>query len=173
MIIIMAIMEMTDGNLEQLFEYNNEKQFIKYITQYSHNNSDHLTAFNIYTKLYSQNKMKYLNFNMFNKIKNYISNLTKYAQSIKTKDYDYMNDKYFMISIEPFHKISKNIIYILSKSYEYNLIQNNKTVNFINQSTAKFKFAKCTKHDDKIKTAICHTLINTFGKKIFLGITSY
>jgi len=173
MIIIMAIMEMTDGNLEQLFEYNNEKQFTKYITQYSHNNSDHLTAFNIYTKLYSQNKTKYLNFKMFNKIKNYILNLTKYAQSIKIKDYDYMNDKYFMISIEPFHKISNNIIYILSKSFEYNLIKNNKTVNFINQSTSKFKFAKCTKHDDKIKTAICHTLINTFGKKIFLGITSY
>ena len=53
-----------------------------------------------------------------------------------------MNDKYFMISIEPFHKISNNIIYILSKSYEYNLIQNNKTFNFINQSTAKFKFAQ-------------------------------
>jgi pre-mRNA-splicing factor ATP-dependent RNA helicase DHX15/PRP43 len=171
MIIIMAIMEITEGNLNQLFSYNDDKQCIKYITKYSYTNSDHLTVYNVYTKLYKNNKMKYLNLQIFNKIDNYVKDLQKYAKIIRIKDYDYMNYKYFMINIKPFINIEDNIIYILSKSYQYNLIKNNTTINFINQTKAKFEFAKCTKHNKKINTAICHNLINRFGKKVFIGIS--
>jgi pre-mRNA-splicing factor ATP-dependent RNA helicase DHX15/PRP43 len=174
MIIIMAIMELTDGTIEKLFNYSNDNktQFVKYINKYSYKNSDHLTAYNIYTKLYQNNKMKYLNLQIFNKIDNYIKDLTKSSTIITPNNYDYMNTKYFMIDIEPFTLLEDNIIYILGKSYEYNLIQNNKTVNYINEITAKISFDICTTYDKNINVAICHTLINKFGKKRFIGITA-
>jgi len=170
-IIIMAIMEISEGNLDQLFNYDNDKKFIKYMSTYSYKNSDHITIYNIYTKLYKNNKKKYLNMEIFNKINNYIKDLKKYAKNIKLKDYNYMNNKYFMINIKPYNKIEYNILYILSESYKYNLIKNNSTVNFINNTSAKFDFYKITKHDNKIKNAICHNLINRFGRKLFIGVT--
>ena len=175
-IIIMAIMEMSDGNLEKLFKYNkkNQKQkieFIKYISEYSYLNSDHLTILNIYNTLYKNNKIKYLNLEMFNKINNYIINLKNYANNIKLEDYEYMNNKYFMINIKPYSKIEYNILYILSESYKYNLIKNKSTVNFINNTITEFEFFIGTKHNNKIKTAICHNLVNRFDTKIFIGIS--
>jgi hypothetical protein len=93
--------------------------------------------------------MKYLNLQIFNKIDNYIKDLTKSSTIITPNNYDYMNKKYFMIDIEPFTIMEDNIIYILGKSYEYNLIQNNKTVNYINEITAKISFDICTTYDKK------------------------
>ena len=171
MIIIMAIMEITDGKLNQLFIYKNLLEFKKYIEKYSYINSDHLTAYNIYVELYLKNKMKYLKLDIFNKINNYIKDLRKYANYISEKNYNYMNDKYFMINISPYEELDNNLLYILYKSHKYNLIENNSSVNFINNSIAKNKFGICTTTDNKNIPAICHGLVNILGKKVFLGIT--
>jgi pre-mRNA-splicing factor ATP-dependent RNA helicase DHX15/PRP43 len=143
-IIIMAILEITDGKIDSLFVYDDEKQLKKYFNKYSFINSDHLTILNIYQQLYKNNKTKYLNNNIFYKINQRIKDYKYYARSINKKNYKYMNKKYKLINIEPYDDINNNIFYILGKSFSYNLIKNNSTVNFLNNSKAKMDFSKIT-----------------------------
>jgi hypothetical protein len=55
MIIIIAIIETTEGKLDTLFKYdkNEEKKVKNYFQKYSYPNSDHLTMLNIYLELYN------------------------------------------------------------------------------------------------------------------------
>jgi len=173
-IIIIAILEIVEGKLDSLFIYNkqNEKKLKEFFKKYSYINSDHLTILNIYLKYYKNNNDKYLNLSIFAKINKKIRELKHFAKSINNKNYKYMNNKYNLITIKPFNDINYNILYILGKSFLYNLIQNNSTVNFINNSKAKIEYSIVTKNNnDKYNNTICYNLIDRFNRKLFIGIT--
>jgi len=174
MIIIIAIIETTEGKLDTLFKYdkNEEKKVKNYFQKYSYPNSDHLTMLNIYLELYKNNEMKYLKKDMFNKINKQIKLLKHYSRKINNEKYKYINNKYKLIQIKPYNKIEKNLLYILAKSHSYNLIENNSTINFINNSKARIEFSKITFiNKEKNKKSICYGLTEIFNRKIFRCVT--
>ena len=134
--------------------------------------ADHLTLLNIYLELYKNDKLKFLKKDIFIKIDKQIKELKRYAKSINKKTYTYINKKYKLIDIEPYDKIDNNILYILGKSHKFNLIKNNSTVNFKTNSKAVIEFSKVTTmNKNKCDYAICHRLVNRFGRKLFGGVT--
>jgi len=173
MIIIMAIIEVIDGKIDSLFVYDDEKKLKKYFKNYSYTASDHLTLLNIYNLCYKKNKKKFLHRDTFRKIDNRIIELTKYARQVK--GYSYMNNKYELITIEPYSKIENNILYILGKSHSLNMITNYNTVNFRNNSKATIELSKITtdikKSDVPFKYAIFHSLVNRFNRQVFTCVT--
>jgi pre-mRNA-splicing factor ATP-dependent RNA helicase DHX15/PRP43 len=173
-IIIMAIMEITEGKLDTLFIYDklDEKKLTKYFSEFCYPNSDHLTVLRIYLDLYKNNNMTYLNQKMFKKIDLQIKDIKHYIRSITDTSYKQMNVKYKLITISPYNDIYDNIMYVLGKSYLFNLIKNNMTVNFLHNSKAKFEYSKSvTVNKNKYDYAICYNLTNKFGKKVFVGVT--
>ena len=56
---IIALMEESDGNIDKLFIFKNKEKndFIKFMSKYSINNSEHLTILNIYNNYYAINKI--------------------------------------------------------------------------------------------------------------------
>jgi pre-mRNA-splicing factor ATP-dependent RNA helicase DHX15/PRP43 len=171
-IIIMAMIEITDGKIDTLFVYDNEKKLKQYFSQYSYLNSDHLTILNIYQDLYKNDKKKYLNHEIFRKIDKQIKDYKHYAKSIREKNLKYINKKYNLVPIEPYDNKINNILYILGRSHQYNLIKNNSTVNFINNSKALIEFSKVTNNDkNNYENTICHSLINRFNRILFNCVT--
>ena len=171
-IIIMAIIDITETKLDSLFIFDNEKKLKNYFDKISYPNSDHLTILNVYLKLYKNNKMQYLNPEIFTKIDKQIREYKHYAKSINIKNYKYMNKKYNLIPIEKYDDINNNILYILGKSHLYNLIKNNSTVNYINNSKAIIEFSRITiNNKNNYENSICHSLINRFGRKVFTIVT--
>jgi hypothetical protein len=171
-IIIMAIMEILDGKIDLLFIYDDEKKLKQYFSKYSFPNSDHLTILNIYQQLYKENNFKYLNKDTFKKIDIKIRELNHYARSIRKKDYKYMNKKYELVTNTDYNKLEDKILYVLGKSHLFNLIHNNSTIYFDNNTKAKMEFFKITKiNNNNYKYSICHSLVNRFNKKLFIGIT--
>jgi HrpA-like RNA helicase len=179
MICIMAISEITDGNLNSLFQYN--KKIINvvqsYFKQYVYDGSDHLTAYNIYTKLYLNTQTQYLNRKTFKAIQKRIQRLETFAASIKKEKYDYIKEKYNIIQKKPYTDFIHNIIYVLALSHYYNLIKQESTINytslnFLNNSKAIVEY--CPIMPDRIEYlqfAICDNLVDAFGRKSFKCIT--
>ena len=167
-IIIMAIINNLDGSIDKLFNYTKLKKFKKYIHKYSYTNSDHITLLNIYQHLYANHIHEYFNINKFKKIDKTISDIHKYMSYFNDSHYEYMN-KYDLMSIEPFDKIDDNILYVLYKAYQFNLIKNNKTINFINNIEGKLDFNNATISNIKNNNNyfISHNIINIFGKQLF------
>lgn len=181
-IIIMAILEITQGKIDKLFNYNKKEKniFNKYIINYSIENSDHLTILNIFLKLYKKNNFKFLNKKIFINIEYKIKQLKHFFSKISDKSLDIMYNKYNIVSIKPFKDNIKNILYTLAISHKYNIIQKAnqnfyKTINFLNNNTAKIKFANITKISKKDlisdKYAICMNLSDVFNKKEFKCIS--
>ena len=179
MIEIMAIIEVTDGKIDSLFDYN-KKDLSKvkaYFKSSVYNGSDHITIFNIYHQFYIEGNTKYLNNKMFETIKDRITQLKKNAESINEERYDYMNEKYNLVKIKQSDSIIDNIINVLKLSHSYNLIKlkvKNKytSINYLKNSEADIKY--CAIMPDNIKHtqyAICHTLVNAFGNKSFQCLT--
>jgi pre-mRNA-splicing factor ATP-dependent RNA helicase DHX15/PRP43 len=170
-IIIMAIIN-TDNSLDKLFDYIKLKKFRKYIHPYSYTNSDHLTILNIYKILYKNNKTNYLDLSIFKNIDKRIKSIYKCLEYFNDSHYEYLN-KYKLIDIEPFENNDYNILYVLYKAYNFNLIKNNKTINLINNIEAKLEFNKATVNniDNNDNYFICNNIINIFGKQLFTCCT--
>ena len=179
MIQIMGICEIIDGKINSLFEYNKKDLNIvkNYFKPFIYNGSDHLTAFNIYNKLYISGNTKYLNIKTFESIKERINQLNKNAESINEERYEYMNNKYNIIKIKLFDNLIDNLLYILGLSHHFNLIKKkNKliysSVNYLKNSEANIEYCTIMPNDiQHSEFAICHTLVNAFGNKSFQCIT--
>ena len=180
-ICIMAIIEITDGKINDIFDYNRKEldNVKKYFEPYINPGSDHLTILNIYNKLYLTNERKYLNKKLLNQIEKRIKQLELYATSINIKRYIYMKTKYNIVNKEPYTDKNSNIVYILGLSHYYNLIKkeskmNYLSMNYFKNSTAVIEYLAIIPDNLNIKHsefAICHTLVNAFGKKSFQCIT--
>lgn len=177
---LIAILEITDGKLDILFNYNKKEEpsIIKYFNKYSIKNSDHLTILNIYYKLFCEKIDVYLNISEFKKIKERSRQLKSYVKSIDKDILIQIKNKYLDLTDIVIDKNTNiNIISVLSKAFNYNLIKkyNKKefiSTNFLINSIAEidhFKFTKINKN--KSNYAICNTLSDTFGKKSFQCIT--
>jgi len=164
----MAIINNLDGTIDKLFNYIKLKKFRNYIHKYNYINSDHITMLNIYKHLYANHIYEYLNVNTFKKIDKTISDIHKHISYFKDLHYDYMN-QYDLITIEPFEKIDDNILYILYKAYQFNLIKNEKTINFINNIEGKIQFSNATVSNinNNDNYFISHNIINMSGKQLF------
>ena len=179
-ICIMAICEITDGNFNSLFHYNKKQINVvqSYFKPYVYNNSDHITAYNIYTKLYLNAETQYLNKKTFKAIRKRIQQLELYAKSIKKDKYDHMKDKYNIVTKSPYKDFTLNIIYVLALSHYYNLIKqdldnNYISVNFLNNSKAVAEYSAIMSDNiDHLEFAICENLVDAFGNKSFQCITS-
>jgi len=177
---IMAIIEITDGKINSLFFYN-KKELDKvkdYFKPYLYNGSDHLTAYNIYHKLFINKETKYLNIKTFEQIKQRIKQLELNASSISVDKYTKMKDKYKIVNKVPYEDKIDNIIYILGLSHYYNLIKKESkmysSMNFLKKSSAVIEYTEISRNnvDNKdMKYAICHSLSDAFGKKSFQCIT--
>ena len=171
MIIIMGILNYIDFTLDKLFDYIKLNEFRKYIHKHSYDNSDHLTIYNIYQKLYKKNKYTYLNVKTFQNIDKLISNIYKGVNKLTDNDYDYLN-KYELITIPPFDNLDNNILYVLYKAYQFNLIKNNTTINFTNNIEGKLDFHTATVVNlNNDNYTIAHGIINRFGKQLFTCCT--
>jgi pre-mRNA-splicing factor ATP-dependent RNA helicase DHX15/PRP43 len=169
-IIIMAIISQVEKSLDKLFVYKELKKFRKYIHKYSYTNSDHITILNIYVYLYLNQKYEYLKISIFKKIEKKILEIKKVLSSLNNSHYENF-EKYNLIEVKPFNNIDYNILYILYKAYQLNLIKDNKTINFINNVEGKIDFNAVTKintdSESKNNLFIAHNIINKFGKKLF------
>jgi len=176
---LISIIEILDGKVNSLFEYNKEEtnKFIKYFSKYIFEGSDHLTLFYIYKNYLDTKNNKFLNKKLLKNIDERIHQLHLYANSITVETYAYMNEKYNLINIKPYNDLNKNMLYILSSAYKYNLIKNHvnniyKSLNFVQNSIASIEFSIIMPN---IKTyteyAICNSLSNIFGKKSFQCVT--
>ena len=168
-IIIMGIIETVKSSLNKLFIYDNIKTFTEYIHNFSYPNSDHITLLNIYTQLYKQQKYEFLDKSIFIKCHITINNIISDINKLSESDYEYIN--YYLerqIEIEPFSKKENNILYILYKMYKLNIVENNNTINFLNNINGVIEYANFTKVND-VDTSfyVCHEAINRFNKDIF------
>ena len=175
---IMAICEVTDGKIDSLFTFNKKdiKIVQNYFKDYIYKNSDHLTVYNIYNKLYLEDKTEYLNKKIFGLIKERIIQLERNAELIKEEKYNYMKEKYNLDYIKPYDDLIDNIICVLSISYKYNLIKNKsklnyESINYLNNSQANVQYINFMSNIEYSEFAICYTLVNAFTNKSFQFIT--
>jgi len=121
-IIIIAILEACEYNIETLFINNDDykKECYLYFKKIVNNLSDHITLLNIYNNLYKKNINKFLNIYVWNKISLIIENLIKYSSKIKTNENN-ENEKEKEIKKE---NIEDKILYVLMKANSFNLIEN-------------------------------------------------
>ena len=168
---IMAIINIMDSSLDKLFIYDKLKIFRKYINKYSYPNSDHITCLTIYQQLYENKKYDFLNIKTFKFIEKLISNINKDILYFNDSHYEYLS-KYNLITIKPFENLYDNILYVLYKAYTLNLIENNNTINLINNINGNIEFSIATiKNDISNKFIISHGIINRFGKNLFTCCT--
>ena len=178
MITMMAIIDHIDGKLEMLFNYkkNDLSEVKKYFNKYSISNSDHLTIYNIYIKLFKNKIDKYLNISEFIKISRKIKSIKDYVKNINNNTYKYINNKYKVLLTKPFNNINDNILYVLCISHYFNLLihQNNKiykSINYLVNTTSPIEFSEITNSKTLQKYGICHNLIQYNGKQLFKCIT--
>jgi HrpA-like RNA helicase len=170
-----AILEISDGKLESLFEINRKDtdKAIKYFSKVAVEGSDHLTVLNIYKQHYLEKNYKYLNRKSFENIEKRTQQLLVYANSIEAKSYEHMQTKYKLIQAKPYEDPILNIQYIIAYSNYYNMLfkeANNiyTSINYVENSTAPLEYFILT---PPIKThtdfVVCYSLGNVFGRKSF------
>jgi len=175
MAILMAIIEISDGKLESLFDFDRKEtdKIIKYFSEIAINGSDHLTILAIYKKHYMEKNYKYLNKKTFENIERRIPQLLLYANSISEDSYERMKTKYKLIQAKPYEDLEQNILYVLAYSHYYNLLSkeaNNiyTSTNFVENSTAPTEYLILTPPvKNHTNYVICHGLSNVFGRKSF------
>ena len=175
---LVAILEVSEGNLENLFYYKNKDTpiFLKEMKPYSVSNSDHLTILNIYNEYYLKNLDNFLNKKKFMLIDKRILELTKMYESIDLEIYENINKKYELIKLYAFENINDAILYCLSKSYKFNRLKKvdeeeemYETEFFLSPVKGICDFCNITKRDKIKKNSkiICNESNNVFGKKKF------
>jgi pre-mRNA-splicing factor ATP-dependent RNA helicase DHX15/PRP43 len=176
---MMGIIEISDGKLDSIFEYDRKDtdKIMKYFKVSSKNNSDHLTVLSIYNDHYLKNDFKYLNKKSFENIEKRINQLNVYANSITSDTYTHMKDKYELINSQPYEDEAKNILYVLLISHYYNLLKketNNQytSLNFLKNTTAPVEYFMLTPPTKSYSNfVICHSLINMFENKFYQCVT--
>jgi len=170
-----AILEISDGKLDSLFEINRKEtdKVIKYFSNVAENGSDHLTILNIYKQHYLQKDYNYLNKRSFDNIEKRTQQLLIFANSIDSNSYEHMKTKYKLIQGKPYDDQKMNIQYIIAYSNYYNMLfkeSNNiyTSINYIENSVAPLEYFILTPpvkvHSD---FAVCHSLSNVFGRKSY------
>jgi HrpA-like RNA helicase len=175
---IMAMIEISDGKIDTLFDYDRKDvdTVISYFADTIYKGSDHLTLLNIYIKHYKEKSLKYLNKKLFDMIDKRQTQLLINASSIKATTYEYILSKYNLINAKPYTDIQSNILYVLAMSHYYNLLsKDNKnmytSINFMENTTALVEYCKITSISSHTNFVICHSLSNVFGRKSFNGIS--
>jgi pre-mRNA-splicing factor ATP-dependent RNA helicase DHX15/PRP43 len=178
MIQIMAICEVTDSKADTLFIYDRKdiKIVQDYFKDYIHIGSDHLTVLNIYKELYLEDKTEYLNKKLFGAIKERIIQLERTTEQIKEERYEYMREKYNLVTIKPYDNTIDNIKSVLTISHKFNLIKhvskiNYQSINYLRNSEAKAQYISIMPKNEQLEHAICHTLVNVFNNKSYQFIT--
>ena len=181
MIIIMGILDETNAQIKNLFKYQQQEEMnvINYFQPAIVQMSDHLTILNIYNDFYLAGKTKYLQLEVFEKIKNRIDSIIDICNTIDDEKFTAMKEKYIRISIPPFKNLNDNIIYSLGLSHYFNLIRkiddNYESQHYLLNSVAKGEFCKLIKKASGTEYAreyaICSGLSDAFGKKSFKCIT--
>lgn len=170
---LMGIIDITEGKLDSLFDYDRKEtdKVIKYFSKVAISGSDHLTILNIYKEHYLKGDTKYINKKSFDNIDKRMKQLIIYANSITPESYAYMNNKYNLIKKEPYTDNIKNMLYTLLASHYYNLLQKESkgvytSLNFLENSVAPIEYSMFTptikEHSNFV---ICHSLVNVFGSK--------
>jgi len=174
-IIIMAIIELTDGKLPKIFNFSmKDSKLVNLIKKLSVKNSDHLTVLNIYQNLWKKNKIKFLNVSLFTKIDLLIQELLTVCAKIPINKFDYIAKAFNIINKEPYNNIHDNILFIISKSHSINLIDNNVTVNNIVKIKGMYNFSEFTKTDvksTKYKYGICNKITKIYGRVFFSNVS--
>jgi len=188
---LVAINEISEGKIDSLFEYkNNDKsKFIKALSLFSINGSDHNTILNVYNNYYLKGETKYLNIKKFKKIKDRIIELTKYADSINPEKYEYINKKYNIIENKKLDNgagksptfstsnIYDMILYVLMNANKFNLLEKNdnmyKSKYYLDSVKAPINFSLITleDHKNKGKNAVCDEYNEVFGRNYFSSIS--
>jgi hypothetical protein len=174
---LVAICEIAEGKLDSLFEYkNNEKgRFIKEMSNYSIDGSDHLTILNVYNNYYKKDMMQWLSKKKFKKIDEIIIELTKYADSIKPEKYEYINMKYNIIQDKKLKNINDMILYVLQNANKFNLLEKNKNeynaINYLDKVKAPLEFSLITNDNNNGRYAVCGEYNIVFGKTHFNTIS--
>lgn len=179
MIIIMAIVEITEGKIDLLFDYKKTQidLFIKYFKSFVVVGSDHLTILNIYQQLYKQSVNTYLNKKMFELVDARITELTRHANRISENTYEYLKNKYNLVLSVGTENMNFNLYVVLILSHYFNLIRHKTkttymTMHFLTNSEASIELSTITTSMKKpSKYAICYALGNIFGNKSFQCVT--
>lgn len=172
-IIIIAILEHTSGNLDRLFKIFDRNELIKYFSDDAVEDSDHLTILNVYKNKYMKNNKTFLNMKEFDEIKKSISSLHNQFNKISNDDFYKINEKYKIITE---FKFDNNILACIKYGHYYNLLkkENDKvysTINHHNNISATLKFSPITPLSKQNKEYVFYSSIDALGKKNFLGIT--
>jgi pre-mRNA-splicing factor ATP-dependent RNA helicase DHX15/PRP43 len=175
---IIAILEITDGKISDLFNYKKKETedvihfFSDNIVEYS----DFLTVLSIYNNNYINNKTTYLNLKVFKLIDDRIKQLDNAFNKINEDLYSRIIEKYNINKIKISNSLEENIITTLYNGFKYNLIKkykNNmyKSINFLNNSQAECKYNDLITKGIFKENAICYQLSNVFGQKSFSFIS--
>ena len=180
MLKIIAILEITDGKISDLFYYKKKEtnDVIDYFSDNIVEYSDFLTVLSIYNNNYKNNKTTYLNLKIFKLIDNRIKQLDNNFNKINEKLYSRVIEKYNVNQIKVSEDLEKNITIALFNTFKYNLIKkvkNNmyKSINFLNNSQAECKYNDLITNGIFKGNAICYQLSNVFGQKSFSFISEF
>ena len=180
MLKIIAILEITDGKISDLFYYKKKEtdNVIDYFSDNIVEYSDFLTVLSIYNNNYKNNKTTYLNLKIFKLIDNRIKQLDNNFNKINEKLYSRVIEKYNVNQIKVSEDLEKNITIALFNTFKYNLIKkvkNNmyKSINFLNNSQAECKYNDLITNGIFKGNAICYQLSNVFGQKSFSFISEF
>lgn len=168
-IIICSMIEISDGNFEMFLTSKLPSVYSLFRSKETIN-SDHLSLLRLY-KLYLNANVQYLNENTFEKVKNFVEELTTISKKYTAEKYDTMG---FKIKSSPTEDVISNILKVLELSHEYNKAAAGTTINFLHDSTASINFFDITEKNKSAtsnSTYIFNKLVSRFGKKTFSCIT--
>ena len=174
---LVAINEISEGKIENLFDYKKTDtgHFVRNMSEYSVDGSDHLTILNIYNNYYLKEKFLYINKKKFKKIDERIVELKTQADSIKSEKYEYINTKYNIIKSKEIKKLNDMVMYVLENSNRFNTLERNNNeytaIYYLDKVKAPLEFSIITNENKKSKTAICDEYNEVFGKKHFTNIS--
>ena len=170
-VIIISILEACEYNMKTLFIDNDDFKDNSniYFSKCTNKLSDHITLLNIYNELFLNNKFKFLNKYVWEKISSIIKELKEYNKKIDIKNLIDENE-YKTIT----NNRDNNIIFTLMKSFSFNLLKENKNEFeniFYYKNKAKLQKLDFNISNVKNKYGICDKISQKFGKTSFECIT--
>jgi pre-mRNA-splicing factor ATP-dependent RNA helicase DHX15/PRP43 len=121
--------------------------------------------------------LKYINHKKFDIIDKRIEELTLYSYKITKERYTDANQKYDLVTIQPFDEIEDNILFVLKEAFRFNMLEkvNNiyRAKNYLVNTEAPAGYSIFTPNNmDESKLIICNTYNNIFDKKKFNCISA-
>ena len=168
----------TDGNDDDLFidsyEEKQDELDKKIINDESYNSDEKYEEF---LGGSMEIGLKYINHKKFDIIDKRIEELTLYSYKITKERYNDANEKYELVTIQPFDDIEDNILFVLREAYRFNMLEkvNNiyRAKNYLVNTEAPAAYSILTPNNmDESKLIICNTYNNVFDKKKFNCISA-